>query len=318
MIQPAENHQASMTKVVAILPFDGNSGAEFAAELEGVLGSVNIDEKQYFTLVERTAIDKVMSELKLSHSGMVDENTAAKIGKMLGAKGIYTGRVTLFRATDSRYTESRQECARHQIVYDDKGNAHEGNCIHWRNYNVDCTKRVANFACSPKLIEVDTGKIIYSRNLSGSADSSGCEDKKPPQTEDELLAAAKKIVLNQFRKDVAPYYVTQQVTLMDSTDGISSSEAKDKLKKGIDFAKNNRLDRSCELWGEARIISPNSPSILFDLGVCAESRGDLDAALSLYKEADKLIGKPDDNISLALSRVSEQIKSREKLKEQLK
>jgi tetratricopeptide (TPR) repeat protein len=77
------------------------------------------------------------------------------------------------------------------------------------------------------------------------------------------------------------------------------------------------MDNACELWGEARNIAPNSHALLFNLGVCAESRGDLDAALSLYKQADKRLGKPDDDISSALNRIETAIKNRGKLKEAL-
>ena len=77
------------------------------------------------------------------------------------------------------------------------------------------------------------------------------------------------------------------------------------------------MDNACELWGEARNIAPNSYALLYNLGACAESRGDLDAALALYKQADKRLGKSDDDISSALNRVEQGIKNRGKLKEQL-
>ena len=49
----------------------------------------------------------------------------------------------------------------------------------------------------------------------------------------------------------------------------------------------------------------------------AESLGNLDAAVSLYKQSDRILGKPDDDISLALGRAGEAIKTRNKLREQL-
>ena len=47
MLKPAPYHQASLTKTIAVLPFSGKNGSEFAAELEGILGSINIDDKPY-------------------------------------------------------------------------------------------------------------------------------------------------------------------------------------------------------------------------------------------------------------------------------
>jgi tetratricopeptide (TPR) repeat protein len=317
MLQPAQYHEASLTKAIAVMPFSGPGGREFAAELESVLAGIGIDDKPYFTLVDRASIDRVVSEMKFSQSGLVDEKTAAKLGKLVGAQGIYTGVVNLSQSDDSHYTERRQVCTRYEQKKDDKGRSYDGACLQWRYYHVNCTKRVANFSVTPRLVDVSTGRVLYSRNLSAMRSSSGCEDTHPVQSDMVLLNQAKEQVKKEFRRDVAPYYVTREIRLMDSTDGIESKEAKDKLKRGLDYADKGRMDSACELWGEARNLAPNSHTLLYNLGVCAESRGDLDAALTLYKQADKYLGKPDDDISVALNRVGEAIKNRSKLKEQM-
>jgi len=315
MMQPAEFHQASLMKTVAVLPFNGNGGAEFASELEGLLASIDINGNPYFTLVDRASIDKIMSEMKLTQSALVDQNTAVKLGQLVGAQGIYTGTVTVNNTRDSRYKAERSECSQRQMKRDEKGNLYEGNCIAWRKYQVSCVKRQAHFAATPKLIDVATSKIVYSRNLAGSADSSGCEDGTPAKSEQELLDKSRAVVKNGIRKDIAPYYVTVMINLKDSNDGIDSPEAKGKLKMGINFADKKRMDNACELWGEARQLAPNAPAILYNLGICAESIADNESALKLYKQADKLIGKPDDDITLALGRAAKALNNQKKLKE---
>lgn len=318
MLKPAQYHQASLTKTVAVLPFSGPHGSEFAAEMEGILGGINIDDKPYFTLVDRAAVDKTISEQRLSQSGLIDPATAASIGQMVGAQGIYTGAVTLATATDSPYKERRSECVQREIKRDSKGNPYEGKCIRYRYHNVDCVKRLAQFAVSPKLIEVSTGKILYSNNLKGSAASSGCEDETAVKGAEELLEMAKQNAKRDFRKDIAPFWVTREVILLDSTDGIDSATSKEKLKYGIQFAGKGRMDNACELWGEAGNLAPDAVSLVYNLGVCAESRGDVEAALQLYKKAERLLGKPDDNIILAIGRTAEAVKNQQKLKEQMK
>ena len=317
MLQPAEYHEASLTKRVAVLPFSGQGGQQITSEVEGVLGSISIDGRNYFTVVDRTAIDKVLGEMKLNQSGMVDQSTAVEVGKLIGAQGIYTGAVTQYSSTEGHYTEERSACARYAQNCDAKGNCRQGECLQWSKYNVNCIKRSGYFGFTPKLIEVQTGKIIYTRDINGSADSSGCTDRTPPKSGGELIGQSINMAKAQFRKDIAPFYVVREIKLMDITNGIDSSQAKDKLKQGIDYAGNKRLDAACELWGEAYTIAPNSPSITYNLGVCAESRGDVVAALSLYKKADRLLGKPDDDITLALTRVTQAIANQEKLKAQL-
>ena len=48
MLLPADYHEASLTKTVAVLPFGGPDGAAATAEFEAVLGGINIDDKRYF------------------------------------------------------------------------------------------------------------------------------------------------------------------------------------------------------------------------------------------------------------------------------
>lgn len=318
MLQPAAYHEASLTKTVAIVPFTGPGGHEFTAEIESVLAGIGIDDKQYFTLVDRASIDKLLSEMQMGQSGLVDPNTAARIGKLIGAQGIYTGRVTQNYYDDNRYTERRRTCVRYEEKRDRDGRAYRGQCLSWRQYNVNCVKRAANFSVAPRLVDVATGRVLYSRILTATQHSSGCDDTQPVISAMVLLDKAKEIVKAEFRMDIAPYYVTREIRLIDDAEGIASPAAKDKIKRGLEYADRGRLDGACELWGEARIAASNSYALLYNLGVCAESRGDWDAALSLYRQADKALGKPHDDISLSLSRVDEAIRNRARLTEQLK
>ena len=318
MLQPAQYHQASLTKNIAVLPFEGKEGREMSSEIEATLAGINIDNKQYFNIVDRASLDKVLSELKLSQSSLTDPNSAIEIGKIVSAQGIYTGMVNTMNWKDSPFREDRQECVQHEIKRDSRGNEYEGNCIRWRRYSVRCMKRDVNVAVTPKLVEVSTGKILYSKSLTAAASSSGCEDRKPPQGEAELFDIAKNNIKGQLRKDIAPYYVTVEVKLMDSTDGIEAKAAKENLDRGIDAASKGRIDMACELWGSARILAPSSPAILYNLGICAESRGDVDAALGLYKLADRAIGKPQEDITFSLNRATAAVSNKKKLEEQLK
>jgi len=314
---PAKFHEAAQLKEVAVLPFDGTGGESFAAEIEGTLTSINIGDKQYFTVIDRMKLDKIINEMKFSQTALVDAATAAKVGKMVGAKGIYTGVITRTGSSDSYYSENRSRCAYNVTKYDKKGKPYEA-CGKWEYYRVSCTKRIATFTFTPKLIEVATARIVYARNISGTAASNACADsKKPIDSSYELIEKAKEFAKRMFRTDIAPYYVTFEIQLMTSTDGIASKDAEKKFEQGLDFAKANRLDRACELWGQARILSPNSPSILYNLGICSEVTGELEQAFALYKKADGLMSSPDDKVSSALHRVSDALQKQRKLKEQV-
>ena len=309
---PGRFDQAAQFKKVAVLPFEGPQGAEFASEIEGVLASVTINDKPYFEVVDRASIDKILAEMKLSMTGLVDPSTAAKVGNIVGARGIYTGAITASTVNDTKYSEKRTRCASEVTKKDSKGHDYQ-DCERWEDYYVPCVKRTATFAFTPKLIEVETGRVLYSNTLEKRTMSSACVGRKSLADAVEMKRNVQEAVKESFREDVAPHYVTIQISLMDSTSDIDSKEATQKVKSGLDFAKHNRLDRGCELWTEAKTLSPKSVTILYNLGVCAEVESRLDDAQSLYKEADRLMMKPDDRVTIALARISEAIQKRKKL-----
>ncbi len=79
-------------KQIAVLPFpfhDGTEGAESTIVAERLITRiVTIGKLQ---VIERSLLDKVMHELKLHHSGMIDQESAKKLGSILGVDAIITG-----------------------------------------------------------------------------------------------------------------------------------------------------------------------------------------------------------------------------------
>lgn len=59
-------------------------------------------ETKKYTLIEREKLDKVLEEQRLGASGAVTAQTAAKIGRLLGANYIITGSITEFGVKDSK------------------------------------------------------------------------------------------------------------------------------------------------------------------------------------------------------------------------
>lgn len=307
-LEPGRSAEAASYKKVAVLPFDGRNGTVFSSQLEGMLASIKVDEKQFFEMVNRTAISKVTEELKLAQSGLVDSSTAAKVGNIIGAKGIYTGHVSS-SVNDNDFVEERSECTK----YSSNGKK----CLATREWQVPCVKRTAEFSATPKLIEVNTARVVFSENYSVRNESQRCSDSSHAlQSGTELLSKLRHNVIEMIRKDVAPYYVQVKIKLLSKDDNLKSDAAKAQLKQGIAFAEDNRFDRACEIWLAAQNLAPDSVAYLHNLAVCAETRGNLEEADSLVKKADKQLTAPDQIVSESLSRIAYSLKTKEKLARQ--
>ncbi|MCZ8237468.1 MAG: curli assembly protein CsgG [Leptospiraceae bacterium] len=84
---------------IAVLNFEMNGaswGPEFSdAFIHHILKNSSIE------VIEREQIFKILDEQRLSKTGIIDESTSAKIGRILGVDAIVVGRGTALSFTDS-------------------------------------------------------------------------------------------------------------------------------------------------------------------------------------------------------------------------
>ncbi|MFA6434497.1 MAG: FlgO family outer membrane protein [Elusimicrobiales bacterium] len=87
-------------KKIAILPFSYADGR--TATKDGAIVSERITmrliKQQKFEVVERSMLDKVMGELKLQSTGVMDATSTQQLGKLLGVQAIVTGTLVEMQA----------------------------------------------------------------------------------------------------------------------------------------------------------------------------------------------------------------------------
>ena len=73
---------------LGIAPFAGESGEQIAARV-----LVHLQKQQKFTLVERGQLKKALEEIALGESGIINSESAAKIGEMTGIRYLIVGEI---------------------------------------------------------------------------------------------------------------------------------------------------------------------------------------------------------------------------------
>lgn len=296
--------QAAQLRTIAILRFDSTGQRDITPEIEAALTNATFEGKPYFTIVERRRLDDALRELRLRESGALDPSTAAKLGQMIAAKGVYMGAITRDDVADQHYYETRQVCAEVRLVQDRRGVVSEGPCVRYANVNVQCTKRTANFEFVPKLVDVARGTVVYSRSIGSSATSTVCQnDQAPLPLAEDMRRQVRLEAVTLFQHDVAPYKKSISIAYLTSSEGIATPATKERFDGSIAFARANRLDRACELWSELAKAERSSASLTFNNGVCAEVAGDFETAEQLYTAADRMMARPDSTIGEGLKRV---------------
>lgn len=307
VLMPSKADGISSLRNVAVLPFSGSYGTQLTPSAENVLVTAEVNGVRYFRVADRQNLNRVISEQKLQVSGITDENTAVKLGRLVGVQGIFTGTAES-TVSSSNYVESRTKCS---------GSDSKGKCISYYDYTVVCTRKKAAITFIPKLIDVSTAQVVYSDKITGEAEDDRCQDSGIALLSDyELLKSAVSSVMNEFRTQVAPYVANVSLTLLTEKDGLDG-DGKDLLKSAQKFAEANRMDRACAMWQDGAAKYPKSPSFLYNLGLCRETEAKYEEALELYMKADALTNEPDKVIGRGIERVKQRIADSGKLQKQL-
>lgn len=297
-MQFAAKTDAAKYRRVAVLPFDGDGGAKATIDFESMLASVKYEQKPYFTIVDRTQLLNVIGELALQRTGLVDPRTASKIGRLTGAEALYGGAAIIAPVAYKYSTEPRSVCPKDKKCY---------------TTQIRCTTKTARFELTPRLVEVARGTVVYSETKIGLASSYRCDDQATDDSEQVLVTKAAADAFRQAREDVAPYERNVLVKFQSTTDGISPQSV-ESFKGSLEFANAGRLDRACTQWADLARTNPSSFALQYNLAVCDEVSGRLDAALVKYQQIDGALTKPDADVNAALARVRNGIAEQEKLK----
>jgi len=92
---PNTSTQVGSRLAVAVLPFDSDKQS---AQYKNAVTNEMINELvrlRRFKVIERSAIDKIVSEQKMQASGFVDDKSAVTLGKIAGADALVIGTVTI-------------------------------------------------------------------------------------------------------------------------------------------------------------------------------------------------------------------------------
>lgn len=130
-------------KRVAIVDFENKTtyGQGRLGRAAADILSTELVKAKRFIVLERKELDKVLAEQKLGLSGIIDEKTAAKTGKVLGAQAVVTGAV-------SEFGEKLE-----------KG----GGLIKKRKQIVECTVDV-------RVVDATTGQVVYADSGKGEVE----------------------------------------------------------------------------------------------------------------------------------------------------
>lgn len=288
-------------KKIAVLDFDGNEGrgkvfADYLIStlikedrgIKTITGFFSSKEgKTYITdvktnlfqIVERTQLEKILNEQKLSNSGLIDDNQIAQIGKVLGIDVMITGKIK-YEKTDK---ESKKNYDNGKVSY--------------------CLTRSVNTEVTIKLIDINTAQIVGTKTLTFTDSDNACDEKRSgiKSTEalvDNCLLACASAMTDYF----APRYEMSKFELKK----IKVKEIKENASKAMDFAEKGDIANSHAIYKAIYDADNYNAFAAYNLGILNEIVGNYQDAYDFYNNAYQ-IENSDEDIYKAFQRAEKNL-----------
>jgi len=154
-VEPVYPPYTGHKKRIAVTKFDnkvqGSHGNWNIGEGMAEMLTTELIKTGRFVVIERQALQDVVDEQKLGQSGLVQKETASKIGQILGAQIVIRGVVSEFEQSESG----------------------GGKGVNLFGVSLGSKSSNAHVAVDIRMIDTVTGQILYSHNSAGKAESSG-------------------------------------------------------------------------------------------------------------------------------------------------
>ncbi|MEP9359508.1 hypothetical protein [Sphingomonas sp. KR3-1] len=233
------------------------------------------------SLLRSISIDRIGGQDGSALARAIEQSLSGTHFDLMGggrgnAEGSLSGGITT-GVDESPFKKREKKC----VEKNDKGK-----CVKEEDVELRCRRRIVTLKADLRILRNRDGRIVYSATKPFSQDTSWCEGQggRPAPVED-VIADGVRTLGAQVRSDIAPTVSTYRVRVRESDKGMSKDQAK-RFKDAIKLTKRD-VRGACAGWDALAHELPGNPSISFDLGLCAEQRGDYAKALDFYHAAQR-------------------------------
>jgi tetratricopeptide (TPR) repeat protein len=235
------------------------SGGIFGGAKEGVTYIQGATTNVY-EVIERNRLFQVLEEQEMSQSGIIDENQAVELGKILGIDAMIIGTIS-FHPKDEKVTKRYEN----SISY--------------------CTKRVVTTEARMKIISVQTGQIIGTKELSQAYSDTKCDEKRSGLTSVSKLT-------DYCLKDIAYWlvnYFTPRYKLVKYEFGkIRNRDFKDQAKDAEKYLKDGDIDNAFAIYNAIYEADPYNAIAADNVASLYDIVGNYEKAVEYWQIAAEL------------------------------
>ncbi|TGX55155.1 tetratricopeptide repeat protein [Sphingomonas gei] len=189
------------------------------------------------------------------------------------AEGSISGSVSS-GVDESSFTKKEKQCV---------SKDGDGKCTKEEQVEIRCKRRIIDIKADIRIVRNTDGRIVYSQPKPFREEVSWCPGGNAGRTAEDVIEGAIRDIAGSLRGDLVPHVDTYKIRVRESTKGLSKETA-NRFKGLVKLTKRDPRG-ACAGWEAMQSEAPGYPSLLFNLGLCAEQRGEYEQALSLYQDA---------------------------------
>lgn len=268
---PAEYPEVSFLRRLAVDRIAGRDGAQLQLALERALASVSVDGVPFFSI---------------SAGGNVD--------------GIVSG-VASTSIDNSEVDRERDRCAE---------KASDGKCTRHETIVIKCRQRVIDMTIDLRIVRTRDDKIVYSQGRPQRTETVFCpgDTGSQPSTE-QVVRDAISAAAAATAREIAPYTAGYSLRFYESRDRMPK-EIGQRFKIAMKQTKGD-LPGACSEFAAIDRDFPDHFAVVYDLGICAEARGEFEAASALYQRAAAIRPRDRADFDQGIDRTARLIRAKQ-------
>jgi len=263
-IYAAGTDAPSRSRSIALAGFAGRGGERLAFAIDSALRGAIIEGRPWFELT--------FSEPPRGTTYTYDRDAdpAAYRG---GADAVMRGIAEVeWRDRDDGVKEV-EECA----ARDDRGK-----CTEKKKVSYPCRAREVTLRPEVRLVARE-GELLYGKGDQLTASRRFCRDEKgSAPSVDSMSEELARQFADQVRSDLAPVERSEAIRVLEGREGMSKPD-QTAFRAALKLTKTD-VAAACRAFEALAAANPRSVTILFNIGLCHESEGDLEAAQRIYED----------------------------------
>lgn len=272
---PADYREPSFLKRMGVNRIDGPDGAALGYALERALAN-------------RGHYSVVVLNGRSGTSGDVD--------------GLLSGLVTT-EINELRVTEERDNCVEKR-----KNEAGKEECVRKEKETIYCRKRTIDLTADLRIARASDGRIAYSTRKPRHNEVKWCPGQSAPGAVDGTVRSMTDSIADEIAREISPRTERYDLRFYESRDAMPK-EMHTRFKDAI-RATQRDLPGACRELEAMEAAAPQF-AIAYDVGICAEARGDYEAAIDAYRRAATLRPRDTVDFDSAIDRVRKLIVQRD-------